>query len=332
MLFYKPGVGKVISWAFSSLEGSEMKKDSAVVLMVIPASAMFLLVIAMSHAAHAQGSPTFSASYGYTPYMELSDPVQGTWVEDLEVRVGTLDIKTSYPLVFSGGRTTLANEISYRRLDFDYKNWDYGEDPLGGIEHAYAIQYTLTLLHGLSPKWSLMMILAPGLASDFEGDITSEDFTLETAVVFIRKFSERLSLGLGAAYSYHYGEPLPLPVLAFEWNNGSNLRARSIVPVNLEAWYAPREYLDLGLLLEVSGDQYHGDPDIYAPTEKPFLRYSIGFAGPSITVHLSRALHLNVTGGYTFEHRNEFFDDDDEVASYSLKNSGFVRAGVQLGG
>ena len=55
-----------------------MKEDSGVAQTVISASAMFLLVVVMSRAANGQGFPTFSASYSYTPYMELRDPDEGT--------------------------------------------------------------------------------------------------------------------------------------------------------------------------------------------------------------------------------------------------------------
>lgn len=149
--------------------------------------------------------------------------------------------------------------------------------------------------------------------------------------MFIRHFSERFSLGLGVAYSTEFGEALPLPVLAFELNNGSNLRASGIVPMNLAFWYQPSQRVVLGLQMRVEGNEYHGDPEIYG-VDDPRARYSVLTIGPSVSVHLSKWARLNVEGGIIGLHRFEFFDGDNKVASYDLGPTHFIRAGLQFGG
>lgn len=62
------------------------------------------------------------------------------------------------------------------------------------------------------------------------------------------------------------------------------------------------------------------------------MRCSVGTSGPSVKLHLSKTLHMTIPGGITLLCRFEFFDGDNEVSSLDLKNSGFVRLGIQLGG
>jgi len=305
-------------------------RKAAAVTRIFPCIVMCLLLFGITNAIYAQPGPSFSVSYDFFPYQNFDDPDMAL-LDEVEVQVTALNLAASYPFVFSLGRTVLVNEISYQLREIDYKNWNFelGKEP--NIKRLHAVKYTLTLRHVLSQKWYMLALTTPGLASDFEADVSSDDFTFEAAVVFVRQFSERWALGFGAAYSNQFGEPLPLPVLAFEWNNGSNLRANGIVPVNLEFWYLPNPKLELGLVVRGDGNRYHGDPDIYG-VDNPQARYSALTLGPSARIHLSKALHLNVEGGFIPFHRFEFYDGDEKDSNYSLKPGGYLRAGIQIGG
>ena len=196
-----------------------------------------------------------------------------------------------------------------------------------------AVEYSATLTHGLSERWTLMAIAKPGIASDFEGDVGRDDLTFQVVAVFIRGYGARFQVGYGAAWANTFGQPFPLPVLAVNWNNGSNLKVSSILPSNLECWYAPSPRLELGLGVSVDGNQYHGDPDIYG-VDNPLLRYSVGSVGPSVNYHLSRQMTVGVQTGMTFLRRFKFFDGDNEedVDDISLKNTGYVRIQLQIKG
>ena len=187
------------------------------------------------------------------------------------------------------------------------------------------------LQHKLSPKWSVWALGTPSLASDLEAEVSKDDFNFQAAAIFIRHFSERFSLGVGAAYSTQFGSAVPMPVLAFDWNNGKNLMAKAILPVSFEFWYRPSQRVDIGLLLSGDGNNFHGDPAIYE-VDDPELRYTMLTFGPAAKVKLSKKLFLNLEAGLMGLHRFEFYDGDDEDASYDLKPSQYVRFGLQFGG
>jgi hypothetical protein len=279
---------------------------------------------------YAQGGPPISISYDFYPYNHLSNPAAGTAEEDLEIQVATLNVNLSAPpLVYSEGRTVISNSILYQSFDLDWKNWENLMEAEHKIEHTYAIEYTLNVTHVLSEKWSLMAMLIPGLATDFKPELSRYDFTYQTVLVFIRKHSDRLSLGYGLAYNNQFGMPFPVPVFACEWNNGRNMRFSAIVPVGIEYWYAPHPKVHLGALFKIAGNQYHGDPDIF-DVDVPFLRYSIGTIGPALKFLPTPWLHLGVEAGYTFIRRFEYFDDKEEAASYDLNNTGFLKFTVVI--
>ena len=182
-----------------------------------------LVFVGIAPALHAQSRPSFSASYDFLPFQNFKDPrIAGQPAPELgdtQVQANTVTISASHPWVFSEGRTVLTNQIYYQRREFSYKNFPGGAPDLRDV---HAVNYTLTLQHGLSPQWTMLTMLTPGLASDFEADVSSDDFALQVVAIFIRQFSEQFSFGFGAAYSTLFGEPLPEPVNASETLLGIN--------------------------------------------------------------------------------------------------------------
>lgn len=292
----------------------------------------YLFVFIVIQTIYAQPSgPTFSASYDFYPYSKLADPDAGTLLENLEVRATTIKVKASYPRPLSQV-TFLINEILYDRFDMDYKNWD--ESAGAEIPHAHAIRYNLMVMKVLSTKWSMLASIMPGLASDFRADLSTDDFTIEAALVFILKYSYKFSLGFGLAYSRQFGEPFPVPVLALDWNNGSTMRANAILPASFEFWYAMSPRFELGLVLSGDGNEYHGDPDRYGG-DNPKMKYSTLTFGPSLKYRFTETLSVLVDGGYTFLRRFEFTNEigDTELKeTLDLENAAYVRIGFQIGG
>ena len=307
-----------------------MKKFTSNQTKIVVVTGFFIVLCTVS-GLFGQLKPSFTASYDLFPSMKFADPDTtggGAFLRDGEIRVATLNLRASYPLMFSQGRTIIINELAFQRFDLDYKNWPRD---VTRIEHMYAIEYNFMLLHTLSDKWTLLAMLTPGLASDFEADLSFDDFTYQTVLVFIRKYSSNWSIGYGAAYTNTFGQPFPVPILAIEWNNGSNMKFSSILPVSSEFWYMPNPRLELGMSLKVLGNQYHGDPATHG-VPVPYLRYSVGTFGPSVKFHLTKGLSLGIDSGITFLRRFQFYDKKDKVADYNMKNSGFVRINLQIGG
>ncbi len=294
--------------------------------------ALCLVLFGLGSDVCCQAGPSFSVTWDFLPYQDFDDPVvdtvigtDTTFLDDPQAQLRKLRASLTYPVVLWGGRTVLVNDLSYQLIEFKYRSLEYP------LERLHSASYTLMLQHRLSQEWSVWALGTPALASDLEAEVSEDDFNFQTAAVFIRHFGERFSLGFGAAYSTQFGSAEPIPVLAFDWNNGKNLMTKAILPVSLEFWYRPSQRVDLGLRVSGDGNNFHGDPDIYNAAD-PELRYTMLTVGPSARILLSRWVRLSIEGGIIGLHRFEFYNGDDEVASYDLKPSQYIRVGLHYGG
>ena len=283
----------------------------------------------------AQPGPTFIVSYEYFPYAKLTDPDtapvngQRNFEQDLEIQIGVFHAEFSAPIIFGEGATVIVHTLSYDRLQLTYRNWD---DVQGGsrIEEAHGLEYTFMVIHQLSDTWNIIAVGTPGLHSDFKGNLSADDFSASSAVIFSKQLSPSFSYGIGAAYSFNFGQAYPIPLVALNYDSGSKVRLDFLLPAHAEFWYLPSSNVEMGLVARVSGNQYHGDPDIFA-VDNPQMQYSSGTVGPSVKLHFSERVHLNVDAGYTVLRRFDFSDGSDELQSLDLENSGFVRVGLTVG-
>ncbi len=270
--------------------------------------------------------PSASVSFQYLFKSPLADPP--AVVQDLEVQINTLQAEIAYPISFNGGDTVLTNGLSYGQLMLNYSN----RDPAAGelVETAHAINYDFTWHQTFDDTWSLLTMVSPGLASDFEGSLSFDDVVLEAAAVMICSFSESFALGLGGGYNPRMGQQYPMPVLALRWLPTPSMKLESILPMSLSYAFRPHPFLDLGLDVNLEGSSYHGDPDKYG-VDNPQMRYSLAKAGPTVTLNFTPWLHLRLHGGYTFVRRFEFYDGFDEQASYDLKNNAYFLGRLSIG-
>ncbi len=298
---------------------------------VIFAAVACLSVATATQEALSQSGPSVSVSYDLLPFQDFDDPVidsivgtDTTFFDAPQVQLRKLRASLSYPIVLTKDRTVLVNDLSYQLIEFEYRELTYP------LKRLHSASYTLMLQHRLAQKWSVWALATPSMASDLKAEISEKDFNFQAALIAIRHFSERFSLGFGAAYTTQFGSGEVVPILAFDWNNGKNLMAKAILPASFEFWYRPTAKVDLGLVLSGDGNNFRGDPEIYQVAD-PELRYTMLTFGPAVRLALGKFLRLHLEGGVIGLHRFEFFDGDDEGYSHELKPSEYARIGLMFG-
>jgi hypothetical protein len=302
-----------------------MKKTTKKLTRFLFGVVLILAIIWIRNNVFAQQFFGLSFGYEYFPSVELLDPIPSA--EDLEIETSSWSLGVVFPLVFSKGKIVVLNQINYKRTDFSYRNF-----PVGGtdIDQIQELEYTLFMIDSLSKKWKMVTVVIPGLASDFEGEVSSEDFTFGAVFGFIRQMSKSFGLGLGLAYMPDFGEPLPLPFIYIDWKIASKLTVNGILPTNMIIVYKLNPQIDLGLALKVDGNRYHGNPDKFG-VDNPLMKYSEGTISPSVQIHLLKWIHLNVEGGFAFYRKFEFFNGDEKAQSLDLKKTGYLRTGLVIG-
>lgn len=244
--------------------------------------------------------------------------------------LNTFSASASFPLVFAKGKTIFVNSIAYQYSVYDYDDWGFVQGSADDTEQFHSVSFTLLFMQQFSSKWHLLVTVTPGLASDFEGDISIDDSAFKGKLMFIHKFNEALSLGPGVTYSLRDKPIFPLPFLRFEWIIRSKVIVQGVVPDNATILYRANRVVDLGITAKTMSVNHHGDPGKYA-VDNPWLKYSDFSAGPIAQLHISKWLHLSVEGGYTFLRRFKFFDGNDEKNSIDLGSKGYLKAGLKVG-
>ena len=300
----------------------------------LAAVAALLLAVWLPAPAFGQAGAGLSISYDFFPFSRLSDPDtqpvggQRNFEQDLEIRIKAVAVDLVVPFRYSE-KTMLRNRLTYQRYSLGYEGWnpEQGGSP---VEIMQAIELDLAVQRQLSFQWSGILSVTPGLYSDFENDISGDDFHIGVTTSLIRWHSKTLSYGFGFTYTFAFGQPLPLPLVTASWTNGRNLSLDAVLPMSVELWYAANPVMELGAAARVAGGRYHGSPDRYK-LDNPQVEYSAGTVGPSFRFRLGSALRLQVDGGVTFLRRNEFTNADAGARSMGLSQSYFLKVTLTAG-
>jgi hypothetical protein len=271
---------------------------------------LFFIIIWGGNNAFAQPGMRVSASYEFFPFK-------------------TLKVDASYPLVFAKGKTMIINTVTYQYSVYDFDDWGFVLADIGDTEQFHSVSYTLSFIQQLSQNWQLITIVTPGMASDFEDDVSGNDFTFKGNLIFMHKFNEAFSLGPGLVYSLRDKPIFPVPFIRFEWIIRSNIIVQGIVPDNVLVLYRLNPVIDLGASVKTWSINHHGDPDKYL-VDNPWLKYSDITVGPTVQLHVSKWLHVTLEGGYAFLRKFTLFDGLDEEDSIDLDNEGYFKVGLQL--
>ncbi len=284
-----------------------------------------LLLLTAGAMAHAQMAIGVSGGNSHFPFSELNDDDAP---EDVNLQIDFWQAVIAFPLSFAGGRTVILNNVTYEVSNIEY------DDPLGmvtlKIRQLYSLDFSVFLLQQLSDTWHLLAAATPGIADGSEGMVSADDISFTAMLGVKHAFGDRLSLGGGLSYRRDFGEPIPLPFLLIEWAVSRRLVFSALLPQRAAFMYSLSEALDAGIFAEVRGNQYNGDPENLG-AENPLLKYSVASAGPEVRIHLSQWTHLELKGGTTLLRRFEFYDGENKVETFNLKNTWFVQGGLKIG-
>ncbi|MFC1586538.1 DUF6268 family outer membrane beta-barrel protein [Fibrobacterota bacterium] len=274
---------------------------------------------------HAQDIFGISAGEEYYPGAEIKNVPEGA--PGFKMRTRAQNLKAAFPLMFNDGKILVKNHINYKRFSIDYRNSPVQNPDIG---HCHALSYTAFFQDSLSPRWNMVAILTPGIASDFEGDFSRNEITFSGVFGFVRKHSKQFQLGYGVAYTHNFGNPIPMPFLYYNWNNGGKLFSEGILPTNAGLYYGLHKRVDVGALFAIGSARYHGDPDKFG-VGNPQIEITEGTVSQLTRIHLTNWVHMDLEGGYAAYRKVQFLDGNDKHDSYRLEPSAYARTRLVLG-
>jgi len=268
-----------------------------------------------------------SLDYRFIPPHGLLRPRAGA-ANDAGVRVRPwlVNARVSRPWRIEAWDATLTAAIGYEYLKFEYENWDFNRDP-ARVDALHSIQFRLGFARRLNERWSWRLMGGPSLNSDLKA-LTAKSLRAHGFAGLEYSLAQRDKLGLGLVYAQVFGKNLVLPGV-FYHRRRESYRVEIMPPARAAAYWLARKNLDLGLLLNFSGNNYR----IEAPGELHGKRveYSLGTFGPSVIWRIAPGCAWNFDAGMVLRHRYAVMDGRELYRDLDMKRSVFVGMGARLG-
>ena len=251
-----------------------------------------------------------------------------------KVGIGNFYLQAAYHLKL-GETTTIVAKPEYDLVSFQYDNWPDNVDTKERTSTLHSLNFTLGLKQQFGSGWGINLFATPGLATDFNGNLDSDDFIFQGNGFISKSFNddETLSLGLGASYNYLLGEKKIMPLLDFFWQT-EKFKMDIFAPYYGKIYFIPVEKLEIGLAGHIKGNLYQIDFTEDVPNSVyNKVSYNAIYGGPSINWNITGKLFLNLEGGIvanrTYEVNNT---EGKKIADFDTKKfqSYFFGLGISI--
>lgn len=189
--------------------------------------------------------------------------------------------------------------------------------------------YRLTLIQQWNENWNILFNVTPTLASDFEGQLSADDFVFQGAVVVTRTINSTLKIGSGIAYSTRFGTPRPVPLINLQYKNNKH-QINTLLPLNLKYSYnlSPKDRLKIGFQCSLDGANFNtlttGTNNIDE------INYSRANIGALIDYKITKMLRLEAYGGLSAARRYTVIDTDSTEYNFDSETAPFFSLGIVL--
>ncbi|WP_196888649.1 DUF6268 family outer membrane beta-barrel protein [Aureivirga sp. CE67] len=229
----------------------------------------------------------------YTNFSRAKIKSDFSQVKDDKIRIEEYRINFNYPIVSKDKKTILINGISYVNMKPVYNfNTTFTNET---SENYYSISYNLGLVKRLKKDWTITALVSPTLASDFNGELKSDDFILQASAIATKQVSKNLNYGFGLSYNTRFGQPLVVPILQLTYVK-NKWKTVVIFPGIIGEFYQFNKNNTVGLLAAINGSQFNISTK---ETVLDNLNYTRVNFGPSYERSIYKDLKINLFTGYT---------------------------------
>ncbi|OJV12611.1 MAG: hypothetical protein BGO21_02375 [Dyadobacter sp. 50-39] len=235
----------------------------------------------------------------------------------------------NYPTALKNGKTILVNGLVYANvqstLDQKVTGSSAGHD-------FHKIAYNFMIIHRWADAWSFVGRLSPTLASDFESNLSGQDFMLQGSVSVTRKLGEYARIGGGILYTTRLGKPMLLPGFHYRYHRGKQL-LNAYIPalVNYSYQLDQQQRLHAGLRMAIDGANFNVcSKQLNTGPAVDRLLYFRANAGPAVSYKITRLLQIEATGGLSTFRKYQFEDTAGQNYKYNSEMGAFFNIGIAV--
>ena len=266
----------------------------------------------------------------YFPQVGLDHPEGSIFPEDLEIGLTTFEINVFLPTLFENTETRQFHKLAYNLRNLSFANWDESSG-LYKPADFHGTEYRFGITHKMSDDWEAMMVLSPGIFSDFDGKIGRDDVRLQALFTMNRHIDPDITFGFGLAYTTLFGRELLLPVLGYNSSTESGVNIDVLLPAMAEVTYNISERVEVGAIVSIKGNAYNVEGTSDTPaTQVDEIEYSTGTFGPHARIHIGGPLYLELNGGVTFLRQFTLNKEGNKVNEFEMDRSYFFRTTLRI--
>ena len=265
-------------------------------------------------------------SYTLNPAVGLKNP-SNQQLTDVKVNLSEFRAFFLAPFRLKNDKTILVAGVDYTFLGGPLEDLPNDRKVDANL---HAIRVTAGINQKFGEQWAFRVLLAPTLASDFSGNLSSEAFTLQASGLVRRIAESGIKYGLGVAYINGFGEPRVVPLAEFIYKK-DNFDIAVLAPIQAAIRYRLNKLI-LGFRVDLQGNEYALNVDSNLPNLQQvesvkFSRYNIG---PTVAMGISKDVRLQLSAGLSLKRKLTSTNADQTTEDYGLENGAFFKASFFL--
>lgn len=185
------------------------------------------------------------------------------------------------------------------------------------------------LLEKMKKDWTFIGFITPILASDFQNDISHNDFIIETSTLFYKRSNKHFEYGFGFTYSSRFGKHNVIPLISTIYKKNS-WGLYMILPSYISIL---KDIGDsrLGITCTILRENYNFEQKEITGIDLDKIVYSRFNVGPELELKLYKSAYLNLHSGYTFLNNVSSITKEHQTGlDLNLKNRLFFTVGINI--
>lgn len=242
-----------------------------------------------------------------------------------DIQLLEYDVKLNFAIKNKPLKTFMLNRVAFNMLEYKYSN-EFAKSS----NRFYVFSYNIGILKVLKNRWLIVGMLNPTFASDLNKSVSSEDFILQSTLIFRKRANLYFEYGFGLSFNTRFGRELLVPLISVDYKKG-NWSSSNLIPGYISGYYHFNKS-KIGFSADIYGNVYNSSSqNLTSAYEIDKTSYTRITVGPRYQLKLYDDFYLNLGIGICIFNRLESFDRNSvREIELSTKEKFFFKVAIEL--
>jgi len=259
-------------------------------------------------------------------------------VETFEANISST-LNNSNSVGFKNASITINLPLSLKKgiltnsLLFSNYNLDYNSDETiktNTIENLKTFKYSLGYSHLINNKWSIKTRISPTISSNFESELTIDDFFINGSLIFNR-LNKNNHIRIGIVYNTSFGTKKAIPILSYSRNLNNSVSYTLGMPITKIEYFINKTN-SANLYLKPKGFYSNISDNLIFDVNKngDKIKYQSMLSGFKYSHDVDEFWNLSFDIGYQFSSKYELLNNNKSVYKFKTNDSFFIGFNLKL--